>query len=152
MRAKQLFSCCLKNPLYEAKLFNQGIRSFMNVGKSIILIIFQILLFIAIHDGTLKLYEQFSDTSKIDISWGLSVTIAVWLFAFISIVATLLSELLFKDGKFTFLLIGFLIFGAFQIQQITFRPYRTFLLLVSAFISLVIPYLVTAKSLKNDYF
>ena len=124
----------------------------MNISRIIVFILIQILLFIIVHDGTVKLYEQFFAARKLDIGWGIAVTVAVWLFALISVAVTVLSQFVPKSRKVTVLLIGFLIFGAFHIQQITIRPYRALLLLVSAFIALAVPFLVTRMRLKNAPF
>ncbi|MDQ4121660.1 MAG: hypothetical protein M3209_09470 [Acidobacteriota bacterium] len=124
----------------------------MNISKAVVLIVFQILLFIVIHDGMGKLYEQFVTVRKVDIGWGIALKIAVWLFALISIAVTVLNQFLPKTRQVAILLIGFVTFAAFHVQQITDRPYRTLLLLVSAFLALAVPFLITRSNLKNDPF
>ena len=124
----------------------------MNVSRAVVRIILQVLLFIIVHDGTLKLYEQFGDASKTNLDWGLSITVAIWLFAVISISITLLGESVYRHRQITVLSIGFFIFTAFCIQYFTYRPYRTILLLVSAFIGLIVPFLISRKGIKNADF
>ena len=122
----------------------------MNISRAIVLIIIQILLFIIVHDGAVKLYEQLFVGQKMDIGWGITVTVAVWLFSLISVAVGVLCQFVARNHRVTVLLAGYSIFGAFHVQQITIRPYRTLLLLVSAFVALTIPFLVMGKYLKTN--
>lgn len=124
----------------------------MKISRAIVLIVFQILLFIVLHDGALKLYEQFFVVRKVDIGWGIAANVAVWLFALISVAVTVLTQYFSKIREVAILLIGFVIFTAFYVQQITDRPYRTLLLLVSAFLALAVPFLISRNSVKTDPF
>lgn len=124
----------------------------MKISRAIVLIVFQILLFIVLHDGALKLYEQFFVVRKVDIVWGIAANVAVWLFALINVAVTVLTQYFSKIREVAILLIGFVIFTAFYVQQITDRPYRTLLLLVSAFLALAVPFLISRNSVKTDPF
>jgi type II secretory pathway component PulF len=124
----------------------------MNISRAIFFIILQILSFIVIHGGTIRIHKQFFVPQKVNFDWGITVEMAFWLFTVISVAVTVLSEFVFKSRQFTFLLIGFLVFGAFHIQHITDRPYRTLLLLVSAFMGLMMPFLVMQNRVKNAPF
>jgi Zn-dependent protease with chaperone function len=124
----------------------------MKISRAIGLIVFQILLFIVFHDGAVKLYEQFFVVRKVDIGWGIAANVAVWLFALISVAVTVLTQHFSRTREVAILLIGFVIFTAFYVQQITYRPYRTLLLVVSAFLALAVPFLISRSSAKNARF
>ncbi len=87
---------------------------------------------------------------KVDIGWGIAVEVAVWSFTLITVAVTVLTHYFPKTREVAILLIGFAIFAAFHVQHITDRPYRTLLLLVSAFLALALPFLILRSSVKND--
>ena len=82
---------------------------------------------------------------KQDISWGLTVDFAFWLFAGISIVGTMIGQLIFKPQRLAIQYVSFLVFAAFFFNIISDRPFRVLLLQLCGLISFVVPFLLLKK-------
>ena len=85
-----------------------------------------------------------------DTSWGVSLDLAILLFCIISFFSSVTQQIR-PEKKINFIvaLIGFLIFSIFWVQGFSYMPYRTTLLLCSAFLGFFIPVFIQWLVLRN---
>lgn len=126
---------------YEFGSSNLKIR----LAQAILLTILQVLFFIFTHEAGYRLYERFWGKAEPDLSWGIYVQFAMYFFSATVIIAGSLSLFLSKWPTAIYLGMSFLVFTIFLIGQLSYRPYRSVLLILSSVIGIFLPYILLER-------
>ena len=116
-----------------------------SVLSSILLVVFQLALFIGLHDGSVYLAKLIAEVKKPGIDWGIVINMAAAVFAIFASVMALLLKFMTQKYHLAVFLVGASIFAAVHFQQLTYRPYRTILVIGCGLISFFGPYLFFRK-------
>lgn len=105
--------------------------------RTLFLIALQILAYIIFYNLGWLVGTSLNGKPRNDLNWGITVYYAFILFLFISIISTILSQIVlnqtWKATIFIFL-VSFFIFSLFFLNYLTHYPYKTLLILMSGLI------------------
>lgn len=106
---------------------------FLKAIRIVFNIILQIVLAILVYEFGRFIYEQINGSIRHDISWGLGLELAKYLFITLAIIVAIANNYL-KGKKHKLIAIGVVIavFAMFFLKTIPHTPYRTTLLIGSA--------------------
>jgi hypothetical protein len=107
----------------------------------------QILTFILIYSVTWELVRLFANPNR-DVSWGLTVELAFWIFGALSLIGAVTGQFIFKERRLAVQGVSFLVFAAFFVGLTDHRPYRVSLLLFCALAGFLVPFLLMRKRLE----
>lgn len=108
----------------------------------------QVLTFVIVYSVAWELARLLANPKR-DVSWGVTVELAFWIFGAVSVVGAVIGQFIFKERRLAIQCISFLVFGAFFINIIDDRPYRVLLLLFCGLTGFLVPFLLMRKRLEN---
>jgi hypothetical protein len=106
------------------------------------LVLTQIIFFIAAHEVGYRLYRMFIGEIEFDLSWGIYVQYVLYIYIATVIIGGLACLLISKVTGFLCIIVELLILSYFCLSEVSYRPYKSFLLLIDAVIGIVLPFIL----------
>lgn len=109
----------------------------------------QVVLYIAIYEAGWFIGPYLKGAPKNDLFWGITAKYALITFVAISVIGTILSEILLYKIKNIYIIvfaISFIIFALLFIQNYSYTPFKTLLLLTSAFTALTVKCIISMRT------
>lgn len=111
----------------------------------LLLTVCQIITFIVTYEAFWRLYIFLMPNFQRDISWGLTVKFAVLIFAVISLVGSIIGNLLFLKHQLLVQWFCVLSFAYFFLGNWSYTPYRTSFLLACGIVGFLGPFFLLRK-------
>ena len=102
----------------------------------------QIVLFVSLHELGIRLYLNWGGNILTDIGWGLFVRFVLYVYISTVVIVGGVGVLFRGRAMLQFLLVEALVVVIVCFSQLHYRPYRTFLLTVTAVAGILLPFVV----------
>lgn len=112
----------------------------------------QIIAFILVCEIALKVRHYFFESTKPDLSWGLTYRYSIYIISFIVISGNFVFNYFLNKVRYSniiLLVVSLIVFLSFFAKGIKYTPYKTGLLILSALIALLIKYFIDRKTTKR---